>query len=559
MIHTPYPRRDQDDDYAPVDYSYVPSVSEGQRIERLKNIHPEAKSKPLVKHRVDPFEQSQEVSPVRAQESVRSRRSGVASRLPTAADGPAPAARIAYPTASPIPDNPFDPQEGSSSDAKGPDDVLKAPIVMEDGSQFDPPAMAQMPEWYRVAQQNSAPRDERRRAPKVEAAPHPEETAEPTDILGRPLRRSAPRPEAVGDKQADVYARAGYPPELLEAQQRLDAEREVIVRRRRHGAQYAVNQYAQSDYERSVGSAPLPTDGASYPPSREEYARRRALTREEQERRAQAGEQALQNQRFQGGSTAYSPAGDSYAPNPYAAPAPQQTYGQAQRYEEQRYDEEPAEETERPRLNIPWLGIAIFAAAALAVGLWVMQLTFTTQKNEIIEQRAQAIVTLRNEHPYEYRDLIEREAAKNNLNPAFVAAIVFNESSFRTGAESNVGARGLMQVMEETAADIGNELQISNYSFDMLYDAETNLLFGCYYLGQLSQRFRGDPVLVSAAYHAGANQVQNWLNTSAYSSDGLTLNLESMTEGPTTRYASRVKRDFAIYKRLYYQNREDDA
>ena len=151
--------------------------------------------------------------------------------------------------------------------------------------------------------------------------------------------------------------------------------------------------------------------------------------------------------------------------------------------------EEPEEET-APRFRIPWLGIAAFAMAAMAVGLWLMQLNFQTQTQQVVQERAQARIAIREKHPLEYRELIEREARKNNLNPAFVEAIVFNESSFRTGAESSVGARGLMQVMEDTAADIAKALEVENYSFDLLYDAETNVTFGCYYLGKLSQRFR---------------------------------------------------------------------
>ena len=85
------------------------------------------------------------------------------------------------------------------------------------------------------------------------------------------------------------------------------------------------------------------------------------------------------------------------------------------------------------------------------------------------------------------------------------------------------------------------------------------MTFGCYYLGKLSQRFRGDPLLVAMAYHAGGNQVQNWLNTSLYSTDGLTIVLDNQPDGPTKQYAIRVKRDFAIYRRLYYDALEDDA
>ena len=373
MIHPPYPFRCPDDDSgAPVDYSYVSSVSEGRRRAQQKNIHDEdeqAAPRPLIRHRADPYDRERVDAYGTRAPMRRPDRSGTVQMLPT-------------PEEEAIPENPYD-RPAARRHSQPQQEAQPQVIVTEDGSQFDPPAMAKLPEWYRVAQQNASTTDDRmRRAPKVQAA---------------------------------------------------------------------------------------------------------------------------------------------------------------------------------PRFRIPWLGIAVFVMAGLAVGLWLMQLNFQAQTRQVVQERAQARIAIREKHPLEYRELIEREASKNNLNPAFVEAIVFNESTFRTGAESSVGARGLMQVMEDTAADIAKALKVENYSFDQLYDAETNVTFGCYYLGKLSQRFRGDPLLVAMAYHAGGNQVQNWLNTSLYSTDGLTIVLDNLPDGPTKQYAIRVKRDFAIYRRLYYDALEDDA
>ena len=147
---------------------------------------------------------------------------------------------------------------------------------------------------------------------------------------------------------------------------------------------------------------------------------------------------------------------------------------------------------------------------------------------------------------------IEQYAAENNLQPAYVAAIIRNESSFRTNAESSVGARGLMQVMEDTAEWIAHKLDVKEYSYDMLWDAETNIRFGCWYLGWLSKLFRGDPVAVTAAYHAGQGQVNTWLGDSAISSDGSTIALENLPEGNTKTYVERVTRTYAVYDALCY-------
>ena len=110
-----------------------------------------------------------------------------------------------------------------------------------------------------------------------------------------------------------------------------------------------------------------------------------------------------------------------------------------------------------------------------------------------------------------------------------------------------------MQLMDNTASWIYPKLGRNEpYRFDDLYTPEINVEYGCWYLNYLAQLFRGDPVLVAAAFHAGQNEVQNWLNDGQYSSDGYTLRVQDMMDGPTKQYVERVLKAYAVYKRLYY-------
>jgi len=155
-------------------------------------------------------------------------------------------------------------------------------------------------------------------------------------------------------------------------------------------------------------------------------------------------------------------------------------------------------------------------------------------------------------YPLEYRDFIEAAAAEYNLNPAFVSAIIRNESSFQPRAESGVGARGLMQLMPDTAEWIAQKMKFSGYAFERMYDPESNIRFGCWYLRYLSSLFQGDPVCVACAYHAGQGQVIAWLSDARYSADGVTLDLDRLLDGPTKNYAGRVIRTYGIYQALYF-------
>ena len=176
------------------------------------------------------------------------------------------------------------------------------------------------------------------------------------------------------------------------------------------------------------------------------------------------------------------------------------------------------------------------------------------QDEHIEEQQA-----IDRNYPLEYRDLIERYAAEYNLKPAFVAAIIRNESSFQPEAESSVGARGLMQLMPDTAEWIAGKLKVNGYAFDRMKDPGSNIQFGCWYLRYLSNLFRGDPVCVICAYHAGQGEIASWLSNRSYSPDGNTLPLETLPEGPTKTYAGRVTRDYGIYQTKYFTPADSDA
>ena len=210
----------------------------------------------------------------------------------------------------------------------------------------------------------------------------------------------------------------------------------------------------------------------------------------------------------------------------------------------------------KPAVSRRTLTILVIAAAILLAGVWIAQLFFSAQIRSVYAARAAAEEAVAKNHPYPdgTRDLIEREAGKNNLNPAFVAAIVLNESSFDPKAESYRGARGLMQMMEDTAKWVYDQIgQGADYSFDLMYDAETNVEYGCWYLAYLSDKFGGDPVLVAAAFHSGQTNVLNWLSNEEYSADQQTIPLDKMPDGNTKAYVEKVMNAFAAYRRLYYE------
>ena len=167
-------------------------------------------------------------------------------------------------------------------------------------------------------------------------------------------------------------------------------------------------------------------------------------------------------------------------------------------------------------------------------------------------RRLEAEAAERAQHPLEFAGLITQYALAQGLDPALVSAIILCGSSYDPQAESRLGARGLMQLMEDTAGWVAHKLDEdgAGYSFDLLYDPETNIRFGTWYLGYLSRRFDGDATKIVCAYHAGQGNVDAWLRNPAYSSDGVTLDVIPTQD--TAAYASRVLRARDVYRKHYF-------
>ena len=226
------------------------------------------------------------------------------------------------------------------------------------------------------------------------------------------------------------------------------------------------------------------------------------------------------------------------------------TPSRRQHVPEQRPRNEREEEGPKSRFPAPMAAVMVLLCLALTA-LIVANAQMTVWLREQAEAREQAHQAVVDAHPVYYEALITKYAEENNLQPAFVEAIILNESSFVPTAESNVGARGLMQLMPETASWIAGKLKDTDYSFDQMYDPEQNIRYGTWYLNYLSKLFNGDCATVAAAYHAGQGEVTGWISSGLYSSDGVSLDVDALMDGPTKSYAKKVRRDYAIYEALY--------
>lgn len=150
-------------------------------------------------------------------------------------------------------------------------------------------------------------------------------------------------------------------------------------------------------------------------------------------------------------------------------------------------------------------------------------------------------------YPVNYLEEIQKYSNEYGVDPKVVLAIMRVESNFKTDATSKVNAKGLMQVLPDTAKHVAKLLNIDANSID-LNDAETNIKIGTYYIKYLMQNFSNIDT-VYAAYNGGIGNVNTWLKDSKYSSDGVSL--YNIPSSETKHYVNKVNKALKAYEILY--------
>ena len=113
--------------------------------------------------------------------------------------------------------------------------------------------------------------------------------------------------------------------------------------------------------------------------------------------------------------------------------------------------------------------------------------------------------------PLAERETVERESARNGLDPAWAFALIRAESAWQPDVRSPANAYGLMQLLPATGQQMARQLGLDWPGTSMLLDPQLNIRLGTRYLAQQADRFQGSPWLASAAYNAGPKPVQRWL------------------------------------------------
>ena len=142
-------------------------------------------------------------------------------------------------------------------------------------------------------------------------------------------------------------------------------------------------------------------------------------------------------------------------------------------------------------------------------------------------------------YPLRYEQIVRGHADNYSLDPALLAAVIYQESKFKANARSTSGAIGLMQLLPDTAKGIALHTGGSAFRVDDLYDPEINVRYGAWYLRHLLRKYR-DERSALAAYNAGQDNVDRWRR-----------NGQEIQFSETRAYVDRVEELKEIYRNAY--------
>ena len=154
--------------------------------------------------------------------------------------------------------------------------------------------------------------------------------------------------------------------------------------------------------------------------------------------------------------------------------------------------------------------------------------------------------------PIHHYSIIDALAIEYRLDPYLIWSTIREESHFNQYSESRAGARGLMQIILSTGEWIAQRVNYKDFEYDLLFEPEVNIHFGCWYLNYLQEKFNKNIYLMISGYNAGPGITDRWI-------ENIDLNdidsfVENIPYQETTEHIKKVVRSYMIYQ-IIYQNR----
>ena len=157
------------------------------------------------------------------------------------------------------------------------------------------------------------------------------------------------------------------------------------------------------------------------------------------------------------------------------------------------------------------------------------------------------LVSIKLMFPKKYSLLIDEYSVKYGIPSSMVYSVINVESGFDEKSISHAGAIGLMQILPSTADDCAKRIGIQ-IGTESLYDPETNINIGCYYLAYLLEIFEQNVINSLCAYNWGLGNVKEWISLGNVDDSGTITNIPVKE---TRNYIKKYKINLFVYKNIF--------
>lgn len=169
-----------------------------------------------------------------------------------------------------------------------------------------------------------------------------------------------------------------------------------------------------------------------------------------------------------------------------------------------------------------------------------------------VQTTASVSASMTRDYPVVYRAELMRAAKQYKIDPRFLLAIMKQESSFRANAKSPAAARGLLQLVFDTALKYNKKAGYVNLQPDDLYQPSVNIAIGSAYVADLKDQFDGLYEAIAASYNGGEDNAARWLNRSKPKDAGIFTSEVGFAE--TKNYVYKVMSNYRVYRELYTED-----
>lgn len=149
------------------------------------------------------------------------------------------------------------------------------------------------------------------------------------------------------------------------------------------------------------------------------------------------------------------------------------------------------------------------------------------------------------EYPLKYIDMVEKYSNEFGVDKYLSYSVIRSESNFNPYSVSSVGAKGVMQITDDTYFWLIDKLDSrADKNSEDLFNPENNIKYGVFFLSILLSEFK-DVKTALAGYHAGMGNVRKWLKESD------SAKIQKIPFRDTELYVNKTYNTYRKYKKLY--------